>query len=210
MVAENMRPVHLGGAKVGRSRHICAFFRSQDEEFDVMLPFIKEGMARGEKAVHIVDPRLRGTHIQRLENAGLDAGELQSRKQLEIRNWEQTYLRSGGCFDQDDMLSLIQDVLRDGKREGFPLTRLIAHMEWSCAGRPGVENLIEYEARLNDVLPQFDDPVICVYDLSQFSAGTMIDILRVHPQVIIGGMLHENPFYAPPEEFLSELKARRA
>ena len=37
----------------------------------------------------------------------------------------------------------------------------------------------------------------------------MIDILRTHPMVIIGGTLHENPFFVPPEEFLREVREAR-
>jgi hypothetical protein len=206
----NMEPIKLAGAKLEPHHHVCAFFHSQDEEFQVMLPFIKEGIERGEKAFHIVDPNLRHQHRHRLENAGLDTDTLEQRKQLEIRNWEHAYLRRDGNFFQDDMLSLIQEVLNGGKEEGFPLTRLIAHMEWSREDRQGVEDLIEYESRLNDVLPQFDDPVICVYDLARFSAGMVLDILRVHPMAIIGGILQENPFYVPPNKFLAELKTRRS
>jgi hypothetical protein len=36
-----------------------------------------------------------------------------------------------------------------------------------------------------------------------------MDILRTHPMVIIGGVLQENPFFVPPEEFLKELHERR-
>jgi hypothetical protein len=108
------------------------------------------------------------------------------------------------------MLSLIQEVLSDGKREGFPLTRFIAHMEWSLENRPGVKDLVEYESRLNQILPQFQDPVVCVYDLSQFSASTVIEILRTHPMVIIGGILQVNPFYVQPDDYLRELQSRKA
>ena len=38
----------------------------------------------------------------------------------------------------------------------------------------------------------------------------MIDIMRTHPMIIIGGLLHRNPFYVPPEEFLREVRQRRA
>ena len=37
----------------------------------------------------------------------------------------------------------------------------------------------------------------------------MIDILRTHPMVIVGGVLQENPLYVPPEEFLRELRQRK-
>jgi len=190
--------------------HVCAFFHSQNEEYNTLLPFIKEGFERGEKAFHIVDPKLIEDHRQRLDAAGLNAAELERRKQLEIRVWEQAYLRSNGGFDLNDMLALIQEVLSTGQTDNFPRTRLVAHMEWSCEERPGVKDLIEYESRLNYILPQYNDLVICVYDLAQFNAGIVIDILRTHPLVIIGGILQENPFYGEPDDFLKELEARRA
>ncbi|MEP6984203.1 MAG: MEDS domain-containing protein [Chloroflexota bacterium] len=195
---------------MGIQPHICAFFHSQEEEYQIMMPFIKEGIERGEKAFHIIAPNLQANHLQRLRNVGLDPDELERRKQLEIRVWEKAYLRSNGSFDLNDMLALIQEVLTEGKREGFPLTRLIAHMEWSLEDRPGVKDIVEYESRLNHILPQFQDPVICVYDLAQFGAATVIEILRTHPMVIIGGILQENPFYVDPDDYLRELQTHKA
>jgi hypothetical protein len=32
--------------------------------------------------------------------------------------------------------------------------------------------------------------------------------MRAHPMIIIGGMLQENPFFVPPDEFLIELNQR--
>jgi hypothetical protein len=36
----------------------------------------------------------------------------------------------------------------------------------------------------------------------------VLDIFRTHPMVIVGGVLAENPFYVPPDQFLRELDAR--
>jgi hypothetical protein len=200
----------LAGSEMGKHRHVCAFFHTQDEEYHVLMPFIKEGIERGEKAFHILDPKFLDAHRERLKKAGIDPDALEERRQLELRVWQTAHLRSeGGRFDQHDMLELIQDVLRTGRMDGFPLTRFIAHMEWSRENAPGVEDIIEYETRLNLVLPNFDDPVICTYDLASFGAATVIDIMRTHPSVLIGGILQDNPFYVPPEEFLKELESRR-
>jgi hypothetical protein len=38
----------------------------------------------------------------------------------------------------------------------------------------------------------------------------VIDIMRTHPMIVIGGILQHNPFYLPPEEFRRELRERRA
>ncbi len=82
-------------------------------------------------------------------------------------------------------------------------------MEWALLDKPGVDDLVEYETRLNYVLPKYDDPVICTYDLSKFSASVVMDIMRTHPVVIIGEVLQENPFFVPPDQFLLELRERR-
>ena len=47
---ERNRPIRLGGSVLGPPRHICAFFNSHDDEYRVLLPFIKDGFECGEKA----------------------------------------------------------------------------------------------------------------------------------------------------------------
>jgi hypothetical protein len=158
-VAQRTDEVRLAGAVLQRSRHVCAFFHSPDEEYGVLLPFIADGIERGDKAFHIVDPALRSEHLRRLEAAGVDVAAAESRGQLEVRVWQEAYLR-GGHFDQDAMLALIEEVLTRGQAQGFPLTRLVANMEWALEDRPGVDDLVEYETRLNYVLPRYKDPVV--------------------------------------------------
>jgi hypothetical protein len=83
-------------------------------------------------------------------------------------------------------------------------------MEWALVDLPGVEDLIEFETRVNYVVPKYDDAVICAYDLSKFGASVVMDALRTHPAVIIGGLLQENPFFVSPDEFLLEIRERRS
>jgi len=202
------RRVNLAGREIGCSCHACAFFHTDEQFYKVMLPFIREGFTAGDRAVHIVDPAKRERHLTTLSAAGIDAERSQDTRQLEVRRWEEAYLREGH-FDQNAMLALIQEVLDEGRRQKFPMTRLVANMEWALEDRPGVDDLVEYESRLNYVLPKYDDTVVCTYDLAKFSASAVMDILRTHPMVIVGEVMQENPFYAPPDVLLPELAARR-
>jgi hypothetical protein len=152
-------PMHLAGSVLELSRHVCAFFHTPDDEYRVLLPFIREGLERGERAFHIIDPGMREDHARRLSAGGIDVLAAAAGGQLEVRVWEDAYLR-GGHFDQNAMLELIQQVLEEGPSRGFPLTRLVAHMEWALEDRPGVDDLVEYETRLNYLLPRYRDPVI--------------------------------------------------
>ena len=201
------KPVQLAGRTLEHSPHVCAFFNTRDEEYQVLLPFIKAGFEEGDKAFHIIDPRHRQDHLQRLNEAGINVEEMASSGQLEVREWAQAYLRDGR-FDQHKMLEFVDEALRSSRADNFLLTRFVAHMEWSLESFPGVHDLVEYESRLNYLVPKYEDPILCTYDLSKFSAEVVMDILRVHPMVIIGGVLHENPFFTPPDEFLKELHQR--
>jgi hypothetical protein len=200
--------VRCAGGILGQHRHICAFFNSVDEEHRVLRSFIKDGFDRGDKAFHLVDPDLSEDHLRRLAEAGIDVGQAMGTGQLELRRWQDAQLR-GDRFDQDAMLALIEEALQSGAAAGYPLTRFVAHMEWALLDKPGVDDLVEFETRVNYVLPKYDDPVICTYDLSKFSASVVMDIMRTHPVVIIGEVLQENPFFVPPDEFLLEIRERR-
>ena len=79
------QPIHFANATLGSERHICAFFHSPDEEYRVLLPFIREGIERGEKAFHIVDPRTMEDHFRRLSEAGIDTEAARQRGQLVVK-----------------------------------------------------------------------------------------------------------------------------
>ena len=204
---ESTTTVRLPGAAARRFGHVCGFFHSREEEYRVLLPMAKEGFQRGEKVFQIVDPEHRPERMRRLEEVGISPAAARRPGQVEVRAWEESTLR-GGRFDQDAMLALLPVVLTGAKADGFGQTRVWANMEWALEEFPGVEDLVEYETRVNYFLPRYDDLVVCAYDLTKFGAGVMMDVLRTHPLVIIGGFLQENPFFVPPDEFLRELRAR--
>lgn len=173
----------------------------------MLMPFIKEGIETGDRAVHIVDPAHRPAHLERLASEGVDVEQRMESGQLEVRRWQDAYLQDGH-FDQWRMIETIKSALEPAPGAEGKLTRLVANMEWALEDLPGVHDIVEYETRLNHVLPQYHDPVVCTYDLSKFDASIVMDIMRTHPMVIIGGTLQENPFYVPPDEMLRELKER--
>jgi hypothetical protein len=193
----------------GVNRHICAFFNGMEEHYRVLRSFITDGFDEGDRAFHLVDPERREDHLRRLADAGVDVDEATASGQLEVHPWQDGPLH-GERFDQDTWLAGFEDVLRAGAASGYTKTRFLAQMEWALVDMPGIEDMIEFETRVNHVVPKYDHSVICAYDLSKFPASTVIYALRTHPVVIIGGLLQENPFYVPPHELLHELRERRA
>lgn len=209
--AETNRPIRLAGSVLDYRAHVCAFFGDPDEQFRVLLPFVKEGMELGDKSVHVVDPRLRDEHCQRLESGGIDLDEKFQNGQFELCDWSNTHLREGR-FDQTHTLAIFRQVMADARKNGFLLTRFVTDMGWALEADLDSNALLEYEATANYDWMQQDgpvNPVICSYDLNQFTADVVVDVMRTHPMVVIGGTLRENPFFVPPEEFLEELRGRK-
>ena len=203
-----MKGIPFAGSSLEQYRHVCAFFRSADEEYATLMPFICDGIGLGERAFHVLGPQYREEHLDQLRKAGVDVEETQRRRQLEVTTPAETYLREGR-FNKDAMLALIQSVVQGGIDLGFPLTRIIAHAETVLEDWPSINAWVEYEMQLNEVLSRFEDPVICTYDANLLSGPLAFDILRTHLLAVIGGQLHVNPFFTRPSEFLEDVAARR-
>lgn len=201
----------LCGALLGARAHVCAFFRDMNEEDRALLPFIKAGLAAGEKIVHTIDPARRAEHMGRFAAAGIDFAAAHSHGQFDLHAWTDTHLR-GGRFDPDTTLALFSQMRLSASRQGFPLTRFITHMDWALGDDAILTDLLVYEARANEFRlrhPGANHPVICLYDLTKCSGEFIVDVMRTHPMTLMDGALHENPYFVPPEEFIRELLNRR-
>jgi hypothetical protein len=208
-VTPSNNQIALARARVDCGCHVCVFFTGREDEYDVLLPFMGEGFGVGDRAIHILDESHRGERMRRLTESGIDTEVAVRNGLLELRSWENAHLR-GGRFDQNRMIDLLKELGSAEERRGIHVTRLWANMEWALLDFPGTHDILEYESRVNDVLPNYNMVTVCTYDPTKFSASLVMDVLRTHPQVIAGGILQENPFYLAPAEFLRELRGRGA
>jgi hypothetical protein len=199
----------LSGKTLTDYYHVCAFFDSRNDEHRVLSPFYAEGIEWGEKVMLIVDPALKQDQVDQLRAHGIDTDGCQQCGQLEVHSWDDVYL-SDGTFDADRMLGAIEGALDAGKEAGYPRMRIMGNMGWTLKGKPGTEQVIEFESRVNDVLSRQRQLAVCVYDTAKMSGAMMMDILRTHPLTLVGNIVHENPFYMPAEQLLDELRSRRA
>ena|SRR5438477_2870603 len=117
--------ISLAGSQLGQTRHVCAFFNSDEEEYRVLLPFIRDGFERGDKAIHVVNPNQHHDHLKRLAGIGIDSTAVQRNGQFELRSSTETYIQDGR-FDQDRMLQSFEQRRAAMPREDFPLVALSA------------------------------------------------------------------------------------
>jgi AcrR family transcriptional regulator len=184
-------PVPLDGGHLRELRHVCGLFEGAEAGYRTLLPFIADGLQRGERALHIVDPAAKASHLERLAAAGIGVPEALDSGQLEVATWEEAYLR-GGQFNGPAMVNFIREVLAAGRERGFPMTRTIGYMEWAVPSVAKVDDLIAYESQIEVALRGLPDPVICSYDLERHPASLVARIRDVHHVALVRGELRRS------------------
>jgi hypothetical protein len=191
--------VHLCGQDIHRPGHICAFFDSRDEEYDILLPYFREGVDRGEEVLNVLDAARIDDHVGRLKGADMHP-EL---GHVAVAPSETTYLVDGR-FDMDRMSKFVEDTVAKAKANGRRV-RTAGWMSWLQDGAPGCDRAVEYEARMNLLVPKYDCTFMCVYDLAQLGGPAVVDIISTHPWVILNGEIRRNERYIEPEIYLERL-----
>jgi hypothetical protein len=178
---------HLLGKPISGIRHMCVFIDSRDQQYDILLPFLREGLEQNNKILNIVDPLHMADHCRRLSEGGFDVDSAKKKGQLGLFAFQEAYLLDG-YFSADRMVALVESVLDQARKDGYPMVRGFGEMHWAVSGLPGTEELVEYESRVNYVYSRFNDPLLCVYDVAKFSGRVVTDILCTHPKVVLNGM----------------------
>lgn len=200
-------PATVAGMSLDRHVHACGLFSSREEEYAALAPFIQEAIENRERTIVLGGPDELGDHRGHMERHGIGVETAEEGGYLNLVDWNDAYLLDGR-FDVERMLSMVDTLCGQAAEVGYPRGRFIGHMEWALLDRPGTDDVIEFECRVNDVLSHHGHPAVCVYDVTRFDAATIIDILRVHPLVIMNGVAQENPFFMPPAEFLASRRSR--
>jgi hypothetical protein len=191
----------VNGLSIPPGSHICAFFRGVSERDEIMVPFLREGLRAGNKCMCIIDDGVDGVRTALGGDASLAAGA--ARDQLDIRSSKETYLRRG-TFSTQEMLDFWDDSVGAALNEdGFPFVRSTGETTWTLKELPGLYDFLTYEAELNRFLPRYPQVILCLYDLDHFGGQILVDILKTHPKVLMGGTVLENLHYLEPDEFLA-------
>jgi signal transduction histidine kinase len=205
-LAEQRRSAAQTLADLALHDHACVVLDTPGQQLAAGAAFIHAGLARNEQCFYIAEDSRPSQVLEAVAALGSPAEEAVKRGQLAVVRPGDTYLRKG-LFDPDDMLGLLRKAAEDAKAAGFSAFRGIGEMAWAAKGPPGVERLIEYESKVNTVFRSCDISAICHYDRRRFSPELMVELLRVHPVVIVGDVVCRNFYYVPPEEYLAGRRA---
>lgn len=161
--------------------------------------YLGAGLSAGDKCICVVDSAATAKRVEALSRVCGEHGPLDG--QLDVHLPESAYL-AGGEFTISHMLTFWTENMIKAEMEGYSLCRLAGEMTWALRDAPGVKHLADYESELNRITDSRPVVVLCLYDLDRFSGEVVINMVKTHPQVLVQGILIENPYYVGPDEFL--------
>ncbi|MDJ0765793.1 MAG: MEDS domain-containing protein [Myxococcota bacterium] len=187
--------------------HMCLIYDNDKEREHVIAKFLQAGLAQEEKVAYFADIMTPADVRTWLAEMGVQVPEAES-EGFSATIAMDTYCPDGKFIPQR-MLDTLRAFYHQTLDEDYPGGRVSGEMTWALRGIPGAERLMEYEALVNDVLTTHPITAICQYDARRFDGAQILDVLRVHPMMIVHGQIVRNPYYMRPEDFLKEYSFER-
>jgi hypothetical protein len=182
--------------------HICQIYTDDSEREEALLRFVESGLIAGERTSCFSDKNPAPVLSKHLAAHGISMEERCACGALTLAPTREVYFKHD-CFDPERMLSVLTTYHEESVRRGHPACRVIGEMSPAVQTTKGGNRLLEYESRVSVLLRTCPVTCVCQYDARVFGGSMIMDVLKVHPLMIIRGAVVRNPFFIPPEEFLA-------
>lgn len=189
----------LAGVDLEAGDHLCAMYMGQQERDEIVLPYLRAGLRAGDKCLCIIDSSPLGDLLASIGDEQEVQGYVNS-QQLEMHTANEAYLRTPP-FTTEAMLEYWESTVGAAVTTGpYGFARVTGEMPWEMRTLPGRTEFFRYEGALNRFAPRYPQVILCLYDLQRFGGGFLVDLLRTHPKLLMGGLVLENPHYRAPDD----------
>ena len=190
-------------ARLRRGDHLCLIYHSAAEQTAALVPFLKAGLAAGERGLFVGHATSARRLERALEGAGVDVDAECERGALVFLTRREEWLPNGR-FDPGAMMDHLRQAEQQALDDGFSGLRATWNMGWILEGTPGADRLVEYEAHLNRFLAGSRTSALCRYSRESSPASLIQDALHTHPLTVMGDQICPNAYYEPPDMVLGD------
>ncbi len=187
--------------KVPAGTHICLVFSKEEERVDSLLKFLLAGLQTNERTACFSEKVSEETVRDYLAQNNISYNECKAQKAITLSGTSEVYFQ-GGVFNPDRMLNTLAAFYDETQELGFAASRVIGEMTPEIQNIPGGERLLEYESRVSILLRDRPVTSVCQYNANSFDGATIMEVLKVHPKMLVNGMVINNPFFIEPEAYL--------
>ncbi|MFZ3062202.1 MAG: MEDS domain-containing protein [Actinomycetota bacterium] len=181
--------------------HLCCVYESVDDKLSMIVPFISIGLELNEKCVCIADQSTLSRLEKALERIGVDVDRYQDFGQLILKTDAEICPLVKSFISDDNRESGIRALARETLSEGYRGYRSVVDVTQLINDIDG-NALIHREIKLNTLLPKIPAMMLLLYNRAHLPEYVISDIFRIHPRIVDGAHVYENPHFIPPDELL--------
>jgi hypothetical protein len=180
--------------------HLALVYESREEQFAAAIPYICQGIERGERCVYITNENSREEVMEAMRVHSVDVDDAIESGALSIHDAQEAYLRNGS-FDPDDTLAFLDDAITEATEE-YEALRMTSEMTFILGDNPDIDDLMKWESKANYRFQDVDGMALCQYNRERFPPEVIRDVINTHPNLIHDNRVSHNTYYTPPSEFL--------
>lgn len=168
-------------ASRGMPRHVSLHFRDEREQWALLAPYLIDHLSEGGSVLYLHDSSHRMEIIKRLREDGVDVDTALGNGRLVLCAPQDSFLLDG-FFSAERMLEFVRQQAARLLKNPAGRALITAEMTWYLTGAPGVEQMLDYERRLNLLLRDFPGlTIVSQYHLRRLDAETTFGALLTHP-----------------------------
>jgi hypothetical protein len=175
------------GEELGLGDHVAFFFKENTERLAVAIPYMLEGLRKGERCVYIADENTVPGILAEFGRAGVNIDEATYRGALSVLTKHDTYLRHG-MFEPERMISDLDRDVRLALQSGFSGLRVTGEMSWALDLPSALGRLCEYEHELRRSWPA-ELGGLCQYNETLFPAEVIRKVKGCHCVIMADGKI---------------------
>ena len=182
---------------LGPHDHAALLFEDDGEAAEVAGIFLRLGLERHERSVHLAEEETAARILPHLRAAGADAGQALAAGALLLASDRDGFF-GAGVLRPGQAATVLAGRAEDALRDGYAALRVSAEPRWLFESAPTLELLLEYEQALQRLAR--DHPIVGLwrYDRRAWSTGALRNLLRMHPVVIYKGRVYRNHLFVAP------------
>jgi hypothetical protein len=184
--------------------HICALYTGAVERNAILLPFIRSALRSGDKCVCVIDSTEPGDLLTDLGlNTDIDLATCIASRQFDLLRAADTTMRSGR-FSPADMAGFWKASIAGTMNSGhYQRVRAASEIALSLRDLPDWREVVQHESEINRLLSLYPQVLLCLYDLEKLGGAFLVDLMSMHPRLLINRRLTENSYYLAPDEWLA-------
>ncbi|MBF0196263.1 MAG: MEDS domain-containing protein [Planctomycetes bacterium] len=202
MCEQHLTSLGFTDQEVPVGTHMCLVFTEDEERADCLRKFLLSGLKIKERSACFSNHTSENEMRSFLSQHDITYDDRKEKQDIFMSGASDVYFQDN-TFDPDRMLGLLDHFYQETKDLGYSAARVIGEMNPEIEKVKGGERLLEYESRVSLMLKEKPVTAICQYNANLFDGATIMEVLKVHPQMMVNGAVVENPFFIEPEDYLS-------